>query len=98
MSQQPKQIHFEDFAHNPATLFTAIAATKEPLLVEKDGVVFRVQIDEQSKPEDIWAAYDAQLARAGLKRSAGTLSGVDAKELIADIHKARQQDSIGRPT
>ena len=27
MSQQPKQIHFEDFAHNPETLFKAIAAT-----------------------------------------------------------------------
>ena len=52
MSMEPKQIHFADFAHNPENLFQAIAANKEPLLVEKDGVIFRVQIDEQSKPDE----------------------------------------------
>ncbi|NJN82941.1 MAG: hypothetical protein HC802_12125 [Caldilineaceae bacterium] len=49
------------------------------------------------KSDDIWAGYDPVKVRSALKESAGALRGVDAEQLMADIHLARQQDSEGRP-
>jgi hypothetical protein len=46
---------------------------------------------------DIWAAYDPERARAGLRHSAGALRGVDRDELLADLAEQRGQDSRGRP-
>lgn len=97
MSKQPNRIRFEDFAINPETLFEAVAAQREPLLVEKGSLVFRVEIVDGGEVEDIWADYDPQQARAGLRKSAGALAGVDREQLLADIHAARQQNSHGRP-
>lgn len=94
MSKGPKRIQFEEFALNPETLFEAMVAEREPLLVEKEGLTFRIEITEE--PEDIWADYDPQRAQAALKRRAGALSGIDHEQLIADIHAAREQDSSGR--
>ncbi len=52
-----------------------------------------------SREEDIWADYDPKRVRAGLKESAGALSGVDTEQLLADIRKSREQgrsDSAGQ--
>jgi hypothetical protein len=98
MIKELRRILFEEFVLNPAPLFETVAAEKEPLLVEKEGQVFRLELIEWSEPSTIWAHYDPQLVRAGLQRSAGALSGVDRDELISDIHQARQQDSYGETT
>jgi hypothetical protein len=46
---------------------------------------------------DIWADYDPEKAREGLKKSAGALKGVDVAALKNDIKSQRQQDTTGRP-
>jgi hypothetical protein len=46
---------------------------------------------------DIWADYDPEKAREGLRKSAGALQGVDHEALKKDIQDQRQQDSHGRP-
>lgn len=40
-------------------------------------------------------AGDSQRVRTGLKDSAGALFGVDTKQLLADIHEAREQRRRG---
>jgi hypothetical protein len=46
---------------------------------------------------DIWADYDPEKAREGLRKSAGALQGVDSAALKRDIRDQRGQDSHGRP-
>lgn len=63
-------------------------ADQTPLLLEKDGVLYHLAASGQ---EDIWADYDPERVKAGLKKSAGALSGVDTNQLLADIHQSREQ-------
>jgi hypothetical protein len=51
----------------------------------------------REKPQDIWANYDPEKARQGLRKSAGALKDVDHEALKKDIHSQRSQDSHGRP-
>jgi hypothetical protein len=46
---------------------------------------------------DIWADYDPEKAREGLRKSKGALKGVDIKALKKDIKSQRQQESQNRP-
>ena len=46
---------------------------------------------------DIWADYDPEKAREGLRNSAGAVKGVDIEALKKDIQGQRQQESHGRP-
>jgi hypothetical protein len=63
-------------------------ANEAPLLLEKDGVLYHLTASDQ---EDIWADYDPERVRAGLKTGAGALSGVDTEQLLADIRQSREQ-------
>jgi hypothetical protein len=51
-----------------------------------------------NKHHDIWADYDLEKAREGLRKSAGALKGIDIAALKGDIRDQRKQDSHGRPT
>ena len=46
---------------------------------------------------DIWATYDPEKVREGLRKSAGALKGVDIAALQRDICDQRGQDSKGWP-
>jgi hypothetical protein len=46
---------------------------------------------------DIWADYDPEKVKQGLKSSAGALKGVDIAALKQDIRDQRGQDTTGRP-
>ena len=53
---------------------------------------------KQKEPrQDIWANYDPEKAREGVRKSAGALKGVDRNTLQKDIQEQRKQDSKGRP-
>ena len=71
-------------------------ADEAPLLLEKDGVFYHLT---PSHKEDIWAGYEPERMRAALKTSAGALSGVDTRQLLADIRASREQRRSGnRPS
>ena len=72
-------------------------ARRHPVLLEKDGVLFRLEPEEAPKKPDIWANYDPEKVREGLRKSAGALKGVDIEALKRDIRDQRGQDSNGRP-
>ena len=92
MYSQPKHIKVKPGSELARLLEEADEA---PLLLEKDGVLYRLTAQE----EDIWADYDPERVRAGLKESAGALAGVDTKQLLADIRQSRKQRRSGhRPS
>lgn len=95
--QEPMRISFDEFARRLRTVFDNMADRGERVLVEKEGLLFWLEREKDPKPQDIWANYDPQRVKQGLKSSAGALAGVDRDALIKDIHLQRQQDSHGRP-
>jgi hypothetical protein len=88
---------FQQFARQLPKVFDTIAKRGETVLVEKDGVLFRLESEETPKKPDIWANYDPEKVREGLRKSAGALQGVDHEALKKDIHRLRQDDSRDRP-
>jgi hypothetical protein len=86
---------FQQFASQLPKVFDTMAKRGEKVLVEKDGMLFRLEPEE--KPQDIWANYDPEKVREGLRKSAGALQGVDIAALKRDIRDQREQDTHGRP-
>jgi len=81
---------FSSICQSTTKVFNTIAKSGEKVVVEKDGVLFRVEPEE--KPQDIWAHYDPEQVREGLRKSAGALSGVDIEALKRDIREQQGQD------
>ena len=61
-----------------------------PVLLEKDGRLYRLAAEEQ---EDMWAGYDPDAVREAVKRTAGSWNDIDADELIAALYRAREEGS-----
>jgi hypothetical protein len=88
---------FNQFARQLPKVFDTMAKRGEKVLVEKDGMLFRLEPEETPKKPDIWANYYPEKVREGLRKSAGALKGVDIAALKRDIRDQRGQDSNGRP-
>jgi hypothetical protein len=95
MMQEP--ISFDEFARQLRAVFDTLAQHGERILIEKEGLLFRLEQEKAPQKPDIWTDYDPQRVRQGLRRSVGALAGVDRDALQKDIHRQRQQDSQGRP-
>jgi hypothetical protein len=91
----PDAMSFHQFASQLPKVFDTMAKRGEKVLVEKDGMLFR--LEPEKKPQDIWANYDPEKVRESLRKSAGALKGVDIDLLNQDIRDQREQDSKGRP-
>jgi hypothetical protein len=77
---------FDEFARQLRTVFETMAKRGEKVLVEKEGILFRLEPEEPPQKPDIWADYDPEKAREGLRKSAGALKGVDTEALKKDSH------------
>ena len=88
---------FNQFASQLPKVFDTMAKRGEKVFVEKDGMLFRLEPEEAPKKPDIWANYDPEKVREGLRKSAGALKGVAIEALKRDIRDQRGQASNGRP-
>lgn len=64
------------------------AAAHAPLLLEKEGALYRVN---RVAADDPFAGYDAEAVRASIRASAGMLTTTAAERLKADIYRAREE-------
>jgi hypothetical protein len=95
MAKEAKRIRITE--HTTLGEVLGEAATT-PLLLEKNGDLY--QLDRvQKQPEDIFAGYDPQAARAGMQAAAGSWSDIDAETLKAYIYRAREEGTrpLNRP-
>ena len=67
-------------------------AAKGPLLLEKDGNTYRLQLEGGGK-EDIWAGYDPEAVRKAIDETAGSWADLDTDAMIAAIYRAREEGS-----
>ena len=65
------------------------AARDHPLVLEADGVRYRVTCED----EDLWADYDPEAVREVVAATAGAWADLDADELIAALYRARREGS-----
>ncbi len=63
-----------------------------PLLLEKDGTLYRLSRED----ENLWAGYDAEKVRAAIAQTAGSWADVDTDQVIAALYRARETGA--RPT
>jgi len=73
---------------------------KQPRLLKQDSKLVAMLMPMgtvlEQHTQDIWKNYRPDKVRQALKQSAGMLSGVDKKELLADIANARSQETHRR--
>jgi hypothetical protein len=62
-------------------------AAWEPMILERDGVRFRVIRAE----EDLWADYDPEAVLEGLREITGTLSADEGERMKALIYRGREE-------
>lgn len=52
--QQPRRITFDEFARRLRAVFDAVQREKKPVLVEREGQLFRVERESLREAADIW--------------------------------------------
>jgi hypothetical protein len=67
-------------------------AAAEPIYVEKDGVVYRVS--RADGVEDIWAGYDPERVRAGLRAMSGIITAEEATRLKDLVYRGREESMV----
>ena len=84
MATEPKTIKI-----TPETSLSSLLteAADAPVLLEANGVVYRLA----REGEDIWAGYDPERVRAGLRAFAGTLSSEEGERIKALIYRGREE-------
>jgi hypothetical protein len=88
MAHNPQPIDFDDFARHLAQVFDQVRRRHQPILVERDGQVFRVELQE---PEDIWEGYDPEKVERALRASRGLFAGTNTEQFLAEMHEQRGQ-------
>lgn len=85
MATEPRHINFAEFSRHLQSVFDALAQKKEPVFVERAGQLFRVEAEPRQYPGGIWAGYDPERVKQGLRKSAGAFTGIDHEQLLADL-------------
>jgi hypothetical protein len=65
-------------------------AAVAPLLLEKDGKLFRL---DQTEEEDFWADYDPSAVDEAITATAGAWADLDGDAVIAAVYRARAEGS-----
>jgi hypothetical protein len=95
--KEPRRIEFDEFARHLRAVFDELWQAKEPILVEREGQVYRLELEAAPPFGGIWAGYNAEQVRQALDQSAGALTEVDREALLRDLREQRAQSSDGRP-
>jgi hypothetical protein len=69
-------------------------ADEGPVLLEKDGVVYRLnRVGRTDAKQDLWAAYDQERLLRTLDEVAGSWADLDTDRMIRDVYEARERGS-----
>lgn len=84
MAQEEKTIKVTDDVELDDVLD---AAKHRPVRLEKDGVSYRLQRED----EDIWAGYDPGRLLAGINAAAGSITPEEADRLKEAVYRVREE-------
>jgi hypothetical protein len=86
MASEPKTIHVNNWGE---LAWLIEAANKAPLILEKDGIRYRLSREEDGP----WVNYDPEAVLTALRAAGGTLSPDEGEELKAFVYRAREEGS-----
>lgn len=66
-------------------------ASERSVMVERDGVIYRVTMVERTEEE--WTDANRDAVIAALEATAGSLPDIDADKMIEDLYEARRLGS-----
>lgn len=66
-------------------------ASKAPVLLEKGGAIFRLNVVDSF--EDASDSYEPEAALAGMRTAAGTWASLNTEQLKRDIYRGREEGS-----
>ena len=84
MAKESLTIHVDPDSELARALHNPDAA---PVVLNSNGVRFRVSRDD----DDLWADYDPERVRAGLRQFAGMISVEEGERLKQFIYRAREE-------
>ena len=92
MVREPLTIHIDP---NSELARALASADDEPLLVESNGVHFRVI----RATDDLWANYDPEAVLVALRAVAGTMSAEEGERIKQLIYRGREEGTrpLSRP-
>lgn len=78
-----------------SALARALDEAETPVVLDRNGVRYRVS----RGADDIWAGYDPERVREGLRQFAGTLSAEEGERIKELIYRGRDEGSrpLDRP-
>jgi hypothetical protein len=88
MTHELQRITFDDFVRRPQEVLDRVRRCNEPVLIEQNGDVFRVELQE---PRDVWDGYDPDRVPRALSASRGMFAGTDRDEFLREINEQREQ-------
>jgi hypothetical protein len=94
MVKEARRIKFEELAADLSALLERIAAEDKPVIVEKDGHLYRIEATAAENEVPRARPHDPGRFRQMLQRTTGALKGVDIEALKRDLRAGREQ--IGR--
>ena len=84
----------------PVTAATTLAevldeAAATPVRLERNGVVYRLMREQ----DDVWAGYDPEKVREGLRHVAGLITPEEATRMKETVYRGREEGTrpIDRP-
>lgn len=92
-----QRIPFAEFLDHPESVFDQVERGHEAVIIERQGQLYRLEPAHMLPGALQIPKYDTEQVHRALQASAGAFAGVDCEQLLADIHAARGQDSLGRP-
>ena len=90
MTKEARGIPFDDFAADPSGVLQDLAHGREPVLVEMQGKVFRLEAAENVDAEAM-RVYDRERVKRILRSTAGGFKGLDRRRFLAEMHAQREQ-------
>jgi hypothetical protein len=85
-------------ASEPKTIEVAPGGELDRILDEAGGAPLRLvrggerfRLDREADEDDIWADYDPERARAGIRAAAGAWTDIDGESLKEYIYRAREE-------
>lgn len=97
MAKEPKHYRVKP-GSDLAVLLEDAEREDAPVRLDKNGRTYRVVPDSAPAPEsELLHGYDAAKVLAAFRAAKGAFNGIDARQLLNDVHAQRGQDTPGRP-
>ncbi len=86
MGKELKPLSFDEFASNVRTIFDNMARKGGPVLIEREGQIYRLEPEQTRQPEALWTSYDP-VGIDEIRHELGRTTVTDLLSILMDVTK-----------